>query len=87
MSARREMRVFFQNLAGSAAIAGHGVALLTPAFFADEIRSGRLVQVFPFLREPGTYYWLVYRETRRRSPKIRAFCDWLLEAIGAEAAS
>jgi LysR family glycine cleavage system transcriptional activator len=83
MSARREMRVFFQNLAGSAAIAGHGVALLTPAFFVDEIKSGRLVQLFPFVREPGTFYWLVYRETRQRSPKIRAFRDWLLQEIGA----
>ena len=78
-----EKCAFFQNLAGSAAIAGHGVALLTPAYFAEEINSGRLVQLFPLRREPGTHYWLVYRETRRRSAKIRPFRDWLLETIGA----
>jgi DNA-binding transcriptional LysR family regulator len=36
---------------------------------------------------PGGHYWLVYRETRRRSAKIRAFRDWLLEAIGASEAA
>ncbi len=78
------MQVFYQSLAGSAALAGHGVAMLTPAFFADELASGRLVQPFPLVRRPGSHYWLVYPEARRRSPKIRAFRDWLLAAIGRD---
>ena len=81
LSKRTEMRVLYQSLAASAALAGHGVAMLTPAFFADEVASGRLVQPFPIVCQPGGSYWLVYPEARRRSPKIRAFRDWLLAAI------
>lgn len=84
LSRRTEMQLFYQNLAGSAALAGHGVAMLTPAFFAGELASGRLVQPFAFVRRPGNHYWLVYPEARRRSPKIRAFRDWLLAAIGPD---
>jgi LysR family glycine cleavage system transcriptional activator len=83
LSQRTEMRVFYQNLAGTAALAGQGVAMLTPAFFADELRDGRLVQPFPFIRESGSHYWLVYPQARRRSPKIRAFRDWILETTGS----
>jgi LysR family glycine cleavage system transcriptional activator len=59
--------------------------VLTPAFFPEEIASGRLVQPFPLVLGTGSSYWLVYREARRRSPKIRAFRDWLLGAIGGSA--
>jgi LysR family glycine cleavage system transcriptional activator len=85
LSRRTEMRVYLQNLAAAAAIAGHGVAMLTPAFFAHEVAAGRLVQPFPLVRHPGSDYWLVYPEARRRSPKIRAFRDWLLAAIRKQA--
>jgi len=83
LSRRTEMQVGFQNLAGSAALSGHGVAMLTPAFFADELKAGRLIQPFPFVRRPGSAYWIVYPESRRRSPKIGAFRDWLLATINA----
>jgi len=87
LSRRTDMQVQTQHLAGSAALAGHGVAILTPAFFADELASGRLVKAFPLVRESPQNYWLVYLEARRRSPKIRAFRDWLLAAIGKHAGS
>ena len=85
LSRRTEMQVHAQNVAGNAALAGQGVAILTPAFFADELAAGRLVQPFPIVRESTQNYWLVYLEARRRSPKIRAFRDWLLAAIGPDA--
>ncbi len=85
LSRRTEMRVYYQNLAAAAAVAGHGVAMLTPAFFADEVTAGRLVQPFPLVRYPGSDYWLVYPEARRRSAKIRAFRDWLLAVIEPDA--
>lgn len=84
---RTEMRVVTQQLAGAAAIAGHGVAILEPAFFVDDLAAGRLVQPFPLLYGPGVAYWLVYPEARRRSAKIRAFRDWLLAAVAAGAAT
>ena len=72
------IRVDFQAMAGSAAIAGHGVAVLTPLFWRSEIEAGRLVQLFPLIMFEPSAYWLVYPEHTRNQPKIRAFRDWML---------
>ncbi len=58
-----------------------------PAFFTDELASGRLVQPFPQICFSGSHYWLVYPEARRRSAKIRAFRDWILAGIETTAGS
>ena len=70
-----------QTIEVASAIAGRGVALGSPIFFATEIAQGRLVQPFEilFLRSAG--YWLVYAKERRRAPKIAAFRDWLLACL------
>lgn len=73
-------RLGAQNLEAAAAIAGRGVAMLTAAFYEDDIAVGRLVQPFDLLASDGHGYYLVYPEGRRNSPKIRAFRDWLLPA-------
>ena len=52
------------------------------ALWADELRSGQLVQPFPLLGDQGHAYWLVYPEGRRLVPKIRAWRDWLLAEVG-----
>ena len=44
-------------------------------------RAGRLVQPFDLIAETGSSYWLVYPESRRHAPKIRAFRDWLLDEM------
>ncbi|WP_102961031.1 LysR substrate-binding domain-containing protein [Mangrovicella endophytica] len=67
-----------QHLEARACIAGHGVAMLTPSFYADEVAAGLLVQPFDILAGDGQSYWLCYPEPRRNLPKIRAFRDWLL---------
>lgn len=69
-----------QGLLGTAAMAGRGVAMLTPAFFREELASGRLIQPFPLLATAGHGYYLVYAESRRNALKIRLFRDWMLEA-------
>lgn len=69
-----------QNLLGTAAMAGRGVAMLTPGFFRDEIASGRLLQPFDLLATDGRAYYLVYPESRRTAPKVRAFRDWIIAA-------
>ena len=66
-----------QQIEGTAAIAGQGVAILTPEFWAVEINAGRLVQPFPMVGEAGSY-WMVYPRARQHWEKIRVFCDWLL---------
>jgi LysR family glycine cleavage system transcriptional activator len=83
---RTGIRVQNQQLAGRAAMSGQGVAILMPAFFAEELTTGRLVQPFPIVKDsPESHYWLVYPEARQRSPKIRAFRDWILAEVEAKA--
>lgn len=65
-----------------AVLAGHGVALMTPLFWAAELTSGRLVQPFSSVHMPGNSYWLVYPEHKRMQHKIKAFREWLLAEIG-----
>ena len=81
LSRRPDIRVGTQHLAANAALAGHGVAIVSPAFFSEELATGRLVQPFPLVHSSEGSYWLVYPEARRRSAKIRAFRDWLLGAV------
>ena len=69
-----------QSLLATAAMAGQGVTMLTPAFFRDEIATGRLLQPFDLLAPAGRGYYLVYAESRRNALKIRTFRDWMLAA-------
>ena len=69
-----------QSLLATAAMAGQGVTMLTPAFFRDEIATGRLLQPFALLAPAGRGYYLVYAESRRNALKIRTFRDWMLAA-------
>ncbi|MBZ9860999.1 transcriptional regulator GcvA [Mesorhizobium sp. CA12] len=70
-----------QAYEANAAMAGHGVAILTRALFKNEIADGRLIQPFDLVGDDGHAYWLVYPTARRNVPKIRAFRDWLLAEI------
>ena len=69
-----------QQLEAAAVLAGRGVAMMTPLFYADEIAAGRLVQPFSTVGWEGHYYWFVYPEARRNWPKIKAFRDWIIKA-------
>lgn len=70
-----------QVLDGHAAIAGHGVAILSPPMFAPQIEAGQLVQLFPMLACEPRHFFLVYPEHKRNLTKVRAFRDWLMPAI------
>ena len=70
-----------QAYEANAAIAGHGVAILTRELFKTEVADGRLVQPFDLVGDDGHAYWLVYPTSRRNVPKIRAFRDWILTEI------
>lgn len=71
-----------QSLEVNAAIAGRGVAILTPNFHQAEIKAGRLFQPFDLVCTDGERgYFLVYPEARRNTPKVRAFREWLLREL------
>ena len=74
-----------QVMEGSAAMAGHGVAMMSPIFWRSELASGRLVAPFPIVSLDGFSIWLVYPEHKRNLPKIRAFREWLLREVAKEA--
>jgi LysR family glycine cleavage system transcriptional activator len=79
------IRLDSQAAEGSAALAGHGVAMLTPFYWKTELLAGRLIQPFAQLLIETPSLWLVYPEHKRGRPKIRAFRDWLLREIAEEA--
>ena len=79
---RRGVRLDNQANEGHAAMAGMGIALLTPFFWSNDIAEGRLVMLFPErISTRGWSYWLVYPPERRMVPKIKRFREWLLAEI------
>jgi LysR family transcriptional regulator, glycine cleavage system transcriptional activator len=71
-----------QQMLGSAAMAGQGIALLTPALFDADLEAGRLVQVLPIVcSDNDMQYWLVHRDGRQNVPKVKAFRDWVLSEV------
>ncbi|MBB4566085.1 LysR substrate-binding domain-containing protein [Rhizobium leucaenae] len=82
LQGRPKSRLGAQSFEASAAIAGQGVAVLTPEFYADDIAAGRLIQPFDILCNDGSNYWLAYPESRRHTPRIRAFRHWILGEFG-----
>lgn len=79
------VRMDSQANEGHAAMAGQGVAMLTPFFWHQDMSDRRLVKLFPQVSSLGAAYRLVYPEHRRRTTKIRRFREWLLAEIGVGA--
>ena len=77
----RGIRLGYQANEGHAAMAGQGMAMLTPFFWRHDLAAGRLVQPFRQLSTRGWGYWLVYAEHRRAVPKIKRFRDWMLAEV------
>jgi LysR family glycine cleavage system transcriptional activator len=75
---RPGIRLDSQAMEGNAALAGHGVGMLTPLFWQSELEAKRLVQLFELTTFEGPSYWLVYPEHKRTQPKIRHFRDWII---------
>lgn len=66
----------------AAACAGVGIVWLPDFLVADELRSGRLVNVFPDRLDPGLPIWAVYPHSRHLAPKVRLFVDHLATHLG-----
>ena len=79
---RTSIDVNTQQMAAILAVAGSGIALVSPAFVSEDLKSGRLIQLFDVMANSGSQYYLAYAEARRNTPKIRAFRDWILKEAG-----
>jgi LysR family transcriptional regulator, glycine cleavage system transcriptional activator len=78
---RSGVRMDSQANEGAAAMAGQGVAMLTPFFWRYDLAEGRLVRLFEQISTRGYAYWLVAPEHRRGTPKIKRFREWLLDEV------
>ena len=85
--ARPGVRMDSQANEGNAAMAGQGVAMLTPFFWRNDLADGRLVRLFDQVSTRGYAYWLVTPEHRRGVPKIKRFREWLLAEVGKDLAA
>lgn len=83
---RPGVRLDAQAHEGHAAMAGQGVAMLTPFFWRNDLAEGRLVRPFAQVSSRGYGYWLVCPEHRRRAPKIARFREWLLAEVAKDVA-
>lgn len=70
-----------QTVDAGMAMVGQGVAILNPGHFVEEVAAGRLYQPFELTYNDGRDYWLVYPESRRNVPRIRAFRNWISEEL------
>ncbi|QXQ07178.1 transcriptional regulator GcvA [Sphingosinicellaceae bacterium] len=80
---RAGLRLDSQVIEGAAAIAGQGIAILSPQMWTRELADGRLVAPFAELASTGAGFWLVCPEGRRNVAKIKAFRAWLLAEVAA----
>ena len=79
------LRLDSQADEGHAAMGGQGFVLLTPAFWRNDIRDGRLVQPFALTATAGYRYWLVTAPERRSVPKVKRFREWILAKVAENA--
>lgn len=71
-----QLRFSDEGHAIQAAVAGHGVALVSLALIADELQAGHLVQPFGPAIEGHTHHLAMYAD-RSSSTAVRAVADWL----------
>lgn len=83
-SLRPGVRLDSQAHEGHAAMAGQGVAMLTPFFWRNDLADNRLVRLFEQVSTRGYAYWLVCPEARRSVPKIKRFREWLLAELARD---
>jgi LysR family transcriptional regulator, glycine cleavage system transcriptional activator len=82
--ARPGVRLDSQAHEGHAAMAGQGIAMLTPFFWRQDLAEGRLVQPIAQVSTRGYGYWLVCPDHRRQVPKLKRFRDWLMAEIALD---
>jgi LysR family glycine cleavage system transcriptional activator len=86
LSAHTRYDYIEQDLCGNAALAGQGVAILNHLYYPDELASGRLIAPFNHPCSDDIGIWFVHPQNRRNTPRIRAFREWIIEAVANDRA-
>ncbi|MGI9481519.1 MAG: transcriptional regulator GcvA [Hyphomicrobiales bacterium] len=74
------------SLAIEAAANGAGVALVSAFLVREDIKSGRLVHPFDLVLPSQHWYWFVCPKEHLERPKVRAFRNWLVDAVANDPA-
>jgi DNA-binding transcriptional LysR family regulator len=74
-------------LAAQFALSGQGIALVDPNLFAEELRSGRLVQPYAQTVESGYGYYLTTPPEGLADTATALFRSWLIERFGKRASA
>ncbi|SBV51124.1 transcriptional regulator, LysR family [Xanthomonas bromi] len=67
-----------------AVVAGQGIAVHSYWHIADELRSGRLVEVMRDYPPPTSHISAVMPARQLQPPRVRAFVEFLLERLGEQ---
>lgn len=70
-----------QSMAIQAAVAGHGVALVSELLVTDDLAAGRLVQPFEQALEEELTYFFVCLPEAASGARVRTFRDWLMAEL------
>lgn len=70
-----------------AALAGMGLVMLPDVLLKADLQAGTLVRVLAPFALPGRPLHLLYPQDRYRSPKLRAFVDYIVQMLGPAAGS
>lgn len=67
-----------------AALAGMGLVMLPDVLVRRDLAEGKLIQVLAHYALPGRPMHLLYPQARYRSPKLRAFVDYIVQTLGPQ---
>lgn len=77
--AQRGLKINNSAAVLQAAIDGHGIALARSVMAADDLKTGRLLRLYPEMKcSSALAYHIVYREECQNMPKLVAFKIWLM---------
>jgi DNA-binding transcriptional LysR family regulator len=74
-------------IAREMAVAGIGIAMLTHAVCAGDVKEGRLEQTLPLVTIPPVTISATFLERRHLPRRVRAFIDLIAEAIHEKSAA
>lgn len=78
----QETTILDANMVTQAAIDGSGVALGAFPFVDNEVDSGCLIKPFDVKLMPQRAYFMLTRPGARKTPEIRAVCEWIEAEVG-----
>jgi DNA-binding transcriptional LysR family regulator len=71
------------NVVRQAALAGHGIALLSEPLVHEDIRGGRLERLLPDYPTDRSQLFLIYLSRRHLAPRTRVVIDFVIEQFKA----